>query len=47
MGKRCKNEGNRKRSGPFGVPTVKQFYVQLKKDEENLVLFAHFLACKV
>ena len=30
----------------IGVPTVKQFYIQLKKDEVFLVLFAHLLAAR-
>ena len=29
----------------MGAPTVKQFYIELKKDENFLVLFAHYLAC--
>ena len=35
------------KKAPFRVPTVKKFYIELKKDEKILVLFAHYLACKV
>ena len=31
----------------LGAPAIKQLYIQLKKDEKLLVLFAHFLVCKV
>ena len=37
----------KQKSRPVGVPTVKQLYIELKKDEKILVLFAHYLACKV
>ena len=43
-----KNQEAIKYFGSFeDMDTVKQFYIELKKDENFLVLFAHYLACKV
>ena len=38
---------NAQKKAAIGLPTIKQFYIQLKKDENISSFFARDLACKV